>query len=99
MHAAPQILRVHLAEPRNGYFRLTAHTATNITNMDSWILALEPSKNLVITTNSEVRLVISDWIRGWEVEIPSYGVGGGQISVGVAPWMSMTRRDVLRWDE
>lgn len=84
MHAAPQILRVHLAEPRNGYFKLTTHAATNITHLGSWILTLEPTRNLAITTDPDVRIVISDWIRGRAVEIPRSGVYGGQISVGAA---------------
>jgi len=79
MFTAIQILRVHLAESRNGYFRLTTHTAANIAHR-SWILALEPARNLAITTDPEVRIVIGDWVRGQAVEIPASGVGGGQIS-------------------
>ena len=82
MHAAPEILRVHLAEPRNGYFKLTTHTAASITHFGSWILALEPLRNLVITTDPTVNIMINDWVRSWVIDIPTPGVDGGQISVG-----------------
>jgi hypothetical protein len=98
-HAAPQILRIHLAEPRSGCFRLTTHTATKITHLGSWMIALEPSRNLIITTNPEARIVVSDWVRARAVEIPTPGVDGGQMSVSTAPWTFMTRRDVLKWDD
>ncbi|KAF9649209.1 hypothetical protein BDM02DRAFT_1948733 [Thelephora ganbajun] len=62
-----QILRVHLADPKADCLQLTAYKT--IDHLSHAIIALEPSRNAVITDSISAGIEIGDWIRSRVVGI------------------------------
>lgn len=73
-----QVVRLYLADPANDSFQLTAYGGVH--NFDSGIVALEPSRNAVITELPEIGVQINDWTRSRTVEITS-GLNDDRVSV------------------
>jgi len=93
----PQILRAHLTEPRNDSFQLTAYA--DIDQLNPGRIALEPSRNAIITEIPGIGIQIGDWVHNRTVEIITSGPDDNHVSVRTVPRMFITRRNVLRCDD
>ena len=86
---------MHLAEPVDDSFQLTAYGT--IDTLVPTIFALEPSRNMILTEIPDVGIQIGDWASDQAVQIITPRLDD-DIFVRAVPRVSVTRRDVLKYD-